>query len=90
MASKAEIGWVRRDDEGEKWQIFARQVGRDWHFFQRQRRFDVWTRVESPPLEDWMELLDAIRRLIVRRRYQPDDEQHLVNMIRDRFPEAKF
>ncbi len=90
MASKAEVGWVRRDDEGAKWQIFARQVGRDWRFFKRQRRYDPWERVEAPPLEDWMELLEAIRRLIVRRRYQPDDEQHLVGMIRERFPEAKF
>lgn len=88
MASKAEIGWVRRDDDGEKWQVFARRAGKDWHFFQRQRRYDVWERVDTPPLDDWLELLDAVRRLVVRRRYQPDDELALVQMIRERFPEA--
>jgi hypothetical protein len=40
-------------------------------------------------LEDWMELLDAVRRLITRRRLQPDHEEHLRRRIRERFPETQ-
>jgi hypothetical protein len=85
---KAEISWKRVTDDGEKLQIYAQHVGRDWKFFHRQKRFDVWQPVKNPPLEDWMELLDAVQRLITRRRYQPDDETTLRRMIRERFPEA--
>jgi len=46
--------------------------------------------VKEPPLEDWLELLDAIQRLINRRRYQPDDEERLRRQIRERFPEARI
>ena len=41
-------------------------------------------------LEDWLELLDALRRLTVRRRYQPDDVEQVEKAIRERFPEAEF
>ena len=75
-------------DDGDKLQVYAQHVGRDWKFFHRQKRFDVWQPVKNPPLEDWMELLDAVQRLITRRRYQPDDETTLRRMIRERFPEA--
>jgi hypothetical protein len=44
--------------------------------------------VAEPPLEDWLELLDAVQRLITRRRYQPDDEVLLRRQIREHFPEA--
>jgi hypothetical protein len=44
--------------------------------------------VPEPPLEDWLELLDSVQRLVVRRRYQPDDEEDIRKKIRDRFPEA--
>ena len=44
----------------------------------------------EPPLEDWLELLDAVQRLITRRRYQPDDEERLRRKIRERFPEAEI
>jgi len=87
---KAEISWKRVTDEGEKLQVYARHVGRDWHFFHREKRYDQWRRVEDPPLEDWLELLDAVQRLINRRRYQPVDELHLRSQIRDRFPEANI
>ena len=90
MGAKAEIGWVHRDDAGERWDVYARLVGRDWKFFTRQRRYDVWQAVEEPPLEDWFELLDALRRLMVRRRYQPDDVERVEKAIRERFPEAEF
>lgn len=87
---KAEISWKRVTEEGEKLQVYARHVGRDWKFFHREKRFDQWQPVKEPPLEDWLALLDAIQRLVVRRRYQPDDEVALRCMIRERFPEADF
>lgn len=85
---KAEISWKRRTDDGEKLQVYAQHIGREWHFFHRQKRYDQWQRVEEPPLEDWLELLDAMQRLVTRRRYQPDDEDRLRRQIRERFPEA--
>jgi hypothetical protein len=90
MSFKAEIGWVRDHDDGERYEHFARRVGKAWKFFVRQRRFDQWEEVENAPLEDWMELLDALRRRVVRRLYQPDDVDRLVRAIRERFPEAKL
>ena len=85
---KAEISWKRVTDEGVKLQVYARRVGRDWRFFHREKRFEVWQPMENPPLADWLELLDAIQRLITRRRYQPDDEERLRKQIRERYPEA--
>ena len=85
---KAEISWKRMTDEGVKLQVYVQRVGRDWKFFYREKRYDVWQPVASPPLEDWMELLDAMQRLVTRRRYQPDDEKRLRKQIRERYPEA--
>jgi hypothetical protein len=87
MANKAEIGWTRVNEEGVKLDVYARLVGRKWEFFARARRYHQWQAIPEPLLEDWLELLDAIRRLVTRRRYQPDDEQRLVATIRERFPE---
>ena len=85
---KAEISWKRVTEEGEKLQVYAQHIGREWRFFHRQKRFDVWQPVKDPPLEDWLELLDSVQRLVTRRRYQPDDEDLLRRMIRERFPEV--
>ena len=85
---KAEISWKRVTDDGEKLQVYAQHIGREWKFFHREKRFDQWRPVPEPPLEDWMELLAAIERLVPRRRYQPDDELLLRRQIRERFPES--
>ena len=85
---KAEISWKRVTEEGTKLQVYAHHVGREWRFYQREKRYDRWEPVEEPPLEDWMALLDAVQRLITRRRYQPADEQRLRQQIRERFPDA--
>jgi hypothetical protein len=86
--AKAEISWKRVTEEGVKLQVYAWRVGREWRFFQRERRFEQWQAVLEPPLEDWLELLDAVQRLITRRRLQPEHEKHLRRRIRERFPEA--
>jgi len=85
---KAEISWKRVTDDGVKLQVYAQHVGREWIFFQREKRYDPWVPVPEPPLEDWLELLDALRRFIPRRRYHPVDEEYLCRRIRERFPEA--
>jgi hypothetical protein len=87
---KAEISWKRVTQEGVKLQVNAQRVGGDWRFFQRERRFEQWQAVPEPPLDDWLELLDAVQRLITRRRLQPVHEEHLRRRIRERFPEVKF
>jgi hypothetical protein len=87
---KAEISWKRMTEDGVKLQVYARHVGREWKFYRRERRFERWQAVPEPPLEDWLELLDAIQRLITRRRYQPDDEADLRQKIRERYPEANI
>ena len=86
--AKAEISWKRITAEGVKIQVYARHVGRDWRFFARERRYDRWQAMAEPPVEDWMELLDAIRRLINRRRIRPEEEGRVKQSIRERFPDA--
>lgn len=86
--AKAEISWRRVNEDGEKVQVYAQHVGREWKFFRRGKRFDQWAHIPDPPLEDWLELLEAMQRLIVRRRYQPDDEEDLRKKILDRYPDA--
>ncbi|HEY1662482.1 MAG TPA: hypothetical protein VGI03_08695 [Verrucomicrobiae bacterium] len=85
---KAEISWKRVTEEGVKIQVYAQHVGRNWKFFQREKKFMLWRPVPEPPLEDWLELLDAVQRMVPRRRYQPDDEKYLRGQILERFPEA--
>lgn len=88
--AKAEVSWKRVTAEGMKIQVYAQRVSRDWRFFARGRRYEQWQPVPEPPLEDWLELLDAVQRLVVRRRLQPDDEARLRRRIRERFPEVRF
>jgi hypothetical protein len=85
---KAEISWKRVTADGGKVQVYAQRVGGEWRFFARDRRYDPWQPVPEPLLEDWLELLDSVQRLITRRRLQPDHEAHVRRRIRERFPEA--
>jgi hypothetical protein len=87
---KAEISWKRVTDDGEKLQVYAQHVGKDWLFFHREKRFDQWQPVKNPPLEDWLHLLDAVQRYVTRRRYQPADEEEIRRMILERFPDAEI
>ena len=83
---KAEISWKRVTEEGEPLQVYAQHVGRDWRFFARQKRYDQWQAIEEPPLEDWLELLDAVQRRINRRLLRPEEEGRVKQSIRERFP----
>jgi len=87
---KAEISWKRVTEEGLRLQVYAQHVGRDWRFFAREKRYDRWQAIPEPPLEDWLELLDAIQRLINRRRIKPEEEDRVKKTIREKFPEAKL
>ena len=86
--AKAEISWKRTTADGTTLQVYVQHVGRDWRFFARQRRFDLWQPVEEPPLEDWLELLDAVQRRINRRLLRPEEEARVKQRIRERFPDA--
>ena len=87
---KAEISWKRVTGEGVKLQVNAQRVGGEWIFFHREKRFDQWQSVPDPPLEDWLELLDSVRRRINRRLLRPEEEARVVKSIRERFPDAQF
>jgi len=87
--AKAEISWKRITEEGVSLQVYARHVGRDWRFFARERRYDQWQAIKDPPLEDWLELLDAVQRRINRRLLRPEEEARVKRSIIERFPEAK-
>jgi hypothetical protein len=85
---KKEISWKRRTETGERLEVHARQAGDRWIFYAREGRYEQWLVVEDPPLVDWLELLDAVRRRTVRHLFRPEEEARLKNMIRARFPEA--
>ena len=87
---KAEISWKRETEDGQKLQVYAQHVGRDWLFFAREKRYDRWERMPEPPLEDWLMLLDALHRSINRRRFRPEEEGRVRQAIRERFPEAQL
>jgi hypothetical protein len=87
---KAEISWKRVIEDGTRLQVYAHHVGREWLFYQRQKRYDRWQAVAEPPLEDWLELLNAVQRLINRRRLRPEEESRVKKRIRERFPETDF
>jgi len=88
--AKAEISWVRTTEEGGKFQVYAHHVGNRWIFYNRQRRFDQWQELKQPPLEDWLELLDSVRRRVQRRLLRPEEIQRIEKSILERFPEAKL
>jgi hypothetical protein len=86
--AKAEIGWVRRTAEGEKCEVYARRVGGQWRFYARARRYDRWQLVAHPPLEDWLKLLDAVRRRVARRKLRPEETHRVKTSIQENYPEA--
>ena len=90
MGAKAEISWRGGPAEGLKREVYARRVGGEWRFFARTKRYDQWQPLEHPPLEDWLELLDAVQRRTARRLLPPDEPARLKRIIRELFPEAEL
>jgi hypothetical protein len=88
--AKAEISWTRMTEDGEKRQFYAHHVGDQWIFYGRQKRFDQWQEMKNPPLEDWLELLDSVRRRVARRLLRPEEPGRIEKRIRELFPEAEF
>lgn len=87
MGSKAEISWKTKSEEGVRREVYVNLVGADWKFFVREKRYDQWEPLPRPLLEDWLELLDGVRRRVARRLLQPDDEERVKRKIREAFPE---
>ena len=83
---KAEISWKRPDENGEPLHCYAQHAGKRWLFHRRKRRFDLWQAVDNPPVEDWLALLDAVRRRINRRLLPPEVEDRLLKTIAEQFP----
>ncbi len=88
--AKAEISWKRTNEEGERVQVYAHHVGNRWIFYAREKRFDQWQEQADPPLEDWLELLDGVRRRISRRLVRPEEEHRVLNSIKQRFPDIEI
>jgi hypothetical protein len=88
MSIKSEIAWRRPGPDGERIQVYARRFGKQWQFYWRYRRAEDWQPLEPVPLEDWLELLDAVRRRVPRRLYPPDEVDRIRKVIRERYPEA--
>ena len=84
--AKAEISWKKQAADGTRRQVYAHHVGDQWRFYQRERRFDRWQRVDDPPLEDWLALLDAVQRRISRRLLRPEEAGRVRQCILERFP----
>ena len=70
-------------------EYYARNERGLWKFFQRERRFEKWEVYSEPVLDDWLELLDGVRRRIPRRKMEPADERRLVQTIMEKFPDMK-
>ena len=89
MCIRDRINWKRRDEYGERLECYARNERNVWKFFRRERRFERWEAYPEPTLEDWLELLDGVRRRIPRRKMEPADENRLVRTIKEKFPDQK-
>lgn len=87
---RAEISWKKRTEEGAKREVYAKHVGNQWLFYHREQRFDDWQPLEQPPLDDWLELLDGVRRRIARRLLRPEEEERVINAIMLRHPNAEI
>ena len=90
MSAKAEISWKRRTAEGERVEVYVQHVGGRWVFYSRAKRYDRWVHVTEPPLEDWLALLDAVRRLVPRRRLPPEEIDRVKQAILTRYPEEEI
>lgn len=88
--AKGEISWTKTNDEGVKFQMYAHRIGNQWTFYSREKRFDEWQELKQPLLEDWLELLDGVRRRVPRRLVRPEEVQRIEKRIHELFPEAEL
>jgi hypothetical protein len=84
------IEWVRKNAEGEKIEIKAHQIRERWDFYWRPGRTWGWNVLETPLLEDWLEVLDGVERRVNRRQYPLDEPAKVRRLIRERYPDAEF
>ena len=83
---KREISWNRRNEAGERVEICVEQTTDGWIFYSRERRPEPWLVVADPPLEDWLELLDAVERRIGRQLMKPIEAERIKKTISLRYP----
>ena len=88
--AKAEISWKSKSEEGVKREVYVHCTGQEWKFFEREKRYDEWQPLERPLLEDYLELLDGVKRRVARRLMRPEEEQRVKRMIREAYPEAQI
>lgn len=88
MSAKGEIGWKRRDEDGNRVKICAEPSGDKWHFYLQYRRYENWEEIVDPPLEDWLNLLDAVRRRIARKKIPEGADKKLIRTIKSFYPDA--
>ena len=84
--AKGEISWTRRSETGERVEISVRHLGGQWIFHSRERRPENWQVVPDPPLEDWLQLLDAVERRVGRQLLRAEETERLKKIIIERFP----
>lgn len=81
---KGSFGWKRVID-GRKVEIEAeRGLDRQWTFYRRYGRNLPRVRFEAP-LEEWLELLDVVKRRVGRRLMKPKDVEAIEEAIMLRF-----
>ena len=83
---KAEISWKRRTPEGDTIRVYAQHFGDRWTFFARSARAERRQPIEHPPLEDWLDLLDGVRRRVSRGLLRREEIGRVEQTIRERFP----
>ena len=84
---KAEISWRRQTPEGAPCNVTPSTSGKRWLFYHREKRFDQLAgRRRTRRVEDWLALLDSVRRRINRRLLRPEEEEQLLKIISERFP----
>jgi hypothetical protein len=85
---RAQISWRVVLENGERGEVYAEHIGDQWRFFFREGRRGEWSPYPTPTLDDWLELLDGVRRRIPRRWFKPEEEFRLIKIILDHFPDA--
>ena len=69
--------------------MYAERFGGNWSFYWRHKRYDQWKLEEFPPLEDWLELLDGVRRRMQRDLLPYGEDKKIIKQIRERFPDEQ-